>query len=224
MSWFAFPEGVPLLNVLLILSGIQPVFDRLQNGSKYSWLGITFVIVHIGMCVYSDRKLQDEQNIEQHTLKGIMFAMTYLQRYANLALPIFNVIGAFAQFSSMAQYRILEDEMDYYLRCLAPTKVLTMHRNIKRSQWISCVVALVVSSISCASCVLTFCKTFKKDWAEAEFYTYYTGIFFTLNFIAINFKMSLYYYGLSLRMDLFNGEVEKILNLDRKLNLTLMRS
>lgn len=206
-----------------MFSGIQPVFDRFQNGSRYSIFGVISVIVHIGLGVYSDYKLQEEQQIQETTKNNnIIYAMTSLQRFSNYANPVLHLVGAVVQFKSMATFLELEDEIDYYLNAFTED-VSKMYKKIRKAQLIAVVVAILISINALISCVMAYCFSFNARLADVQFYTYYTGVFYTLPYVTVNLKIFVNYYALSLRMDLFNGQLEKVLNLDRQSNVALMR-
>lgn len=209
------------LNILFVLSGIQPVHDRLQSGSKLSVVGLTLIAINIILLLYSDKKLRQEQEIID-LQDNILYAMTTVQRVCSLAIPIVIVIGSYFQFDSMDSFIKLQDNMDAFLKGTG-VDVTEMHRRMKRMQNVATVVAVILSVISCVSAVYTFCDTFSVGISEAEFYTYYTGYFLTLNFVGYIFKISVYYYAVSLRFDYFNDRVEKIMNLDRRVNLRIIR-
>lgn len=213
-------DGAKILNIVLIVAGGQPVYDRLQNGSKVSILGTLSIVIHTALLIHSEKKLKDEQEIIQ--LDKILFAMTYLQRIGSLGYPLAIVICSYFQFGSMCMFLNLQNEMDFYLESFS-ADVPGMYKRIKRREIEAVVVAVIGSFISCASAVITYCDTFTVPLKDAQFYSYYTGAFFTLNFVAILFKMSYHYYSLDLRFEYFNAQVQKIMNLDRKLNVKKMR-
>lgn len=216
-------KEVNILNFLLMFSGIQPVFDRFQNGSKYSIFGVISVIVHSGLGVYSDYKLQEEQHIQETTMSNnIIYAMTSLQRFFNYANPVLHLVGAVVQFKSMATFLELEDEINYYLNAFTED-VSKMYKKIRKAQLIAVVVAILISINALISCVMAYCFSFNARLADVQFYTYYTGVFYTLPYVTVNLKIFVNYYALSLRMDLFNGQLEKVLNLDRQSNVALMK-
>lgn len=196
---------IDYLNILLCISGIQPVYDQRKNGSKYSKIGILCIILHTYMCIYSDHKLEEEQRVIRMFLRNIMFAMTYLQRFANLCYPMVCVLGAILQFESLAKFLELEEHLDLYLKS-RKQDVTGMHKKIRRMQLVSVIISLFVGVISCAS----YCS-YTAVLNTVQFYTYYTGLFFSMNFALVIFKIFNHYYALHLRADLYTQHLKKIL-------------
>lgn len=215
-------ERLSSINNLLIFCGIQPVFDRLRNGIKFSKVGLVLIIIHSGLILHCDKKLLEEQAIVGQYLDRILFAMTYLQRIFCGTYSIFNVICAIIQFDSVTTFLDLQDEMDVYLKGLS-IDMPSMYRKIKWMEIIAIIVAVVGSLIACVSSVMSYCDTFKQGLDQVQLYTYYSGVFYTLYFAAATFKVCVHVYAMSLRFQHFNELVENILNLDRKMNLKMLR-
>lgn len=199
---------IDVLNILLILSGIKPVFDRPTNGSKYSAIGIVCIIIHTVLCIYGDRELAEESRIMQSFVKGIMIGMIHMKRVSSLFYPLVSVFGAILQFGSMSTFLELEDKLEFYLQKCS-MNVSAMRGKIGKMQQITAVVAIflgVISAISNASYAGVF--------GEVNVLNYYTGAFFSLNFTLVTFRICNNFYALYLRMDLYNKHLSKILNLD----------
>lgn len=209
-SWFRDYVGAKfnLLNILMIISGIKPVRDRRRNGSKYSVIGIFFVIVNGGMIIYCDQKMEAEQITLRKIMHGIMFAMTYILRFLNLLYPLLNVIATIYQFESMATFLDLEDKLDWYLKRSTVGVVDVMHKKIKSSQFYSTIVAVILAVISGISAT-----TFPGSFENAQFHTIYTGAFLALNYVSITFKMCNNYYAFYLRQQLFNQQLSRIIQI-----------
>lgn len=196
------------LNILLIISGIQPVFDQRVNGSKFSKIGVLCVLVHIVLCIYSDQELEREQRIMRFFVNGIMLGMKYLHRFANLFYPIVCVVGAIVQFEILAKFVDLNDRFDIFL-AKSSMNVKRVHLKIRKMQHWSCIIAFVIAGVGNASNI-----AYTKLFAEIGFHTYYTGIFFGLNFTLVLFKISNYFYAFYLRMQLFSEYLEAVLKRD----------
>lgn len=205
-----FSRKFNLLNILLIVSGIQPVRDRRLNGSKYSLIGIFFVIVNAGMVIYCDHKLEDEQELLRKVMKGIMFAMTYMLRIINLLYPLVNVLASIYQFESMATFLELEDQLDMYLK-RSSVDLTGMYSRIKSGQLLSTILAIILAIISGVSAT-----TFPGTFETAQFHSVYTGVFLSLNYIAVTLKMCNNYNGFFLRQRLFNRHLTTIISIQEE--------
>lgn len=210
------------LNILLTISGIQPVYDRPKNGRKYSILGLIFVTIHGGLILYCDYTLQEEQQILRLLLTGIMLGMSYLQRIANLAYPLATLIGTIVQFKSMARFLELEDRFDLYLMQQCSLDVSGMHRRIKKMQMMSMWIAIIIGIVSAYSHAL-YSKAISPMFNDADFTGYYTGLFFGMNFTLVIFKICNHYFALSLRSELYIRHLKNILRSEIHLNLPVKR-
>lgn len=219
MNYGKIVRRINFLNILLAICGIQPVYDQRKNGAKYSIFGVLCIILHTVLCIYSDHKLQEEQGIIRRFLQGIMFAMTYMQRFASLGYPLICVLGAIVQFEKMARFMDLEDHFDLYLKRVS-MNISHMYRKIKRMQIVSCVLALIIGAISGWSYVSNS-GVFSEN--PMQFYTYYSGIFFSLNYTLIIFKICNHYYALHLRAELFTRHLKNILEKDITKNGSVLR-
>lgn len=212
MSCGQFFRDINFLNILLVISGIQPVYDQRKNGRKYSKIGVMFVILHIVLCLYSDKKSEEEQEVVRMFLKNIMFVMTYLHRFANLFYPMVCVLGAIVQFNELATFLDLQEKFDIYLE-KGSMNVLRVHRNLKKVQLWACVIAIVIAGVSFLSQ-----SEHTLLYTDIGFHTVYTGIFFALNYTLLLFKMSINFYAFYLRMNLFTEHLDGILRRDFQQN------
>lgn len=204
--WYSKIADVDFLLILLVISGIQPVYDRPRNGGKYSLIGIIFIIIHSVLCILSDRQSAEEEAILRHFVSGILFGMTTMGRVCSLLYPLMCVLGAIFQFGAVTTFLDLEDQMDlYFKRCNLNT--LQLHRKIKKLQLISSVSAVVVSLISAYSGAL-----YSQQFGNIGALHYYSAAFFSGNFILVVLRICNNYYALYLRMCLFCSHLRTLIH------------
>lgn len=199
MKWHEITWGINYLNILLNICGIQPVYDRPKNGKKFSKIGILSIFIHTGLCIYCDHELEEDNKFLKAFLSGIMIAMTYLKRICSFVLPLACVFGAIFQFESLATFMDLKDRFDVYLKKCA-MDVMNMHKRIKKVQLMSTFTSLFLAVISGISTYY-----YASLFSEVHFYTIYSGVFFSLNYTLIIFKVCINYYAMYLRVEMYTA-------------------
>lgn len=203
-----FLKDIQHLNILLTLSGIQPVFDRRVNGVKFSKVGIFFCVIHICLCLYSDHILEQEARIARLFLPDVMYAMSIMQRICNLVYPLACSIGTIVQFKNLSKFLDSQDQFDLFL-IKNSMNVNKLHKKIKKMELWSGVLSIFVAIISGVSYVEQ-----AKVFSQPTFYTYYIGIFFSLNYTLILFKICNQFYAFHMRTELFTNHLKRILRRD----------
>lgn len=194
------------LNILLTLSGVQPVFDRKQkNGGKYSIIGIICVLVHSVLCIYCDHIAEEEQRVIRRFLMNIMFGLTYLHRFYSLVYPLLSVIGAIVQFKALNTFLDSQDQLTLYLsRCSMDTDRL--QQQVKQMQIWSAISCLVLAALSSVSYVY-----YSEIFSRIQFSTYYTGVFFSLNYMLVVAKVCNHFYAYLLRLNLYCDHLKVVM-------------
>lgn len=194
------------INFLLTVSGLRPVFDyRTRSGRKYYLLGITLVIVHIGLNVFCDFQQSDEQSLLRLFYDKIMFAMVTLKRIVNLLYPLWMVLAAVGQFNSSTVLNKKLDKLDSYLKTNnANMKFLRL--KMRKFTQVTLLIGIgcsVGSILSTAWYAITL-------FNNVEFYHIFGATFYYLGFALVTMKACKYLYGIASRFDLFEELLIKI--------------
>lgn len=217
MLWHGIASSINYLNLLLTLSGIQPVHDQRQNGSKYCKFGILCIVIHTVLCVYCDHKMEEEQAVLRMFLTGIMFGMSYLKRISSLVYPVAIVLGAILQFESLATFMELKDHLDVFLHKCS-LDVVGMHKKIKEKQLLSTVMSLLMALLTGISTVYYTRIFFRVGFAQV-----YSGVFFSLNYTLVTFKICNNFYALYLRTELYCEHLKRIVERQRRFDVPVKK-
>lgn len=193
---------IDIMNTLMMILGIRPVFDRLkENGTRFSKLGLIFSLIHFILGIYVDHQQRIRQRSSTTFKVLIINGMWSLKRLINFLLPWLTILGSIIQFPAVDKLSRKLQKFDSYLMetqvDISNLEKLKLHFDI-----LAIVVVLGSMIISTASSYF-YATIFQK----IEFLHIYLALVYYSNVILVALKVCKYFYGIGLRLDLF----EKVL-------------
>lgn len=185
-------------DLVMTLLGSRPVFDqRKLDGSKFSKIGLIFVIIHTGIDIYIYHGSAKTIATLRKFYTSVMFGMLYIRRFVNLTWPIAMVLGDIYQFPATD---ILSEKLQKLDAYFTDNQVDLSHLH-KRQRRFSLIVIL---SVLCGMIINSMSSYYYASALKTfSFHHVYLPIVYHSNFILITLKVCRYLDGIQMRLDLF---------------------
>lgn len=200
-SWWS---ELNIFNVLLIIFGIRAVYDRPQkNGSRFSYIGIIFAIIHtvFGGMIFDMKYFR--LRVISIVYNKVIFGTLFLQLLLNLLVPIFINLCSIWQFSDMT---IFLDKIDLFTKNIENKRgdLAELKRKKVKVTRVTYISLLIYTAINIVLAIYHYRVFYGSDIYQILGLIYYAVIALT------NIHILGHLYEISLRFDLFKELLDNI--------------